>query len=95
MRWLRDQWALGRWCFVTMFVIGLTFSALAWIGGIMAILDHPPPGAALLLIGLFGVTFLWHRNQSPDDEPMDDDEPEPDTDEEYTSGPATSTSVLR
>lgn len=71
-RWIRDGWAANRWLFATVCTGAVVCGLCAWVGGIIMLVNHPPPIAVWLLAGAYALVEWWRRHASPNEADTDD-----------------------
>ena len=71
-QWVRDGWATDRGLFVAVCVVAATCGLSVWVGGIVMLINDPPPFAVGILAAVYGLVELWRRQACCAEPDVDD-----------------------
>jgi hypothetical protein len=67
--WIRQGWSEAGWNFVALLGAVVIFTAIAWVGAIIAIINHPPPVWVWVIAAVFVAIQIFRSRVSSTAEP--------------------------
>ncbi len=71
-RWVHDGWEADRWLFVAICLGAASCALSVCVGGIVVLVNDPPPVAVWVLAGACAALELWRHHACRDEFDSDD-----------------------